>query len=404
MATIKIKLRPSATQGSEGTLFFQVIHRRVTRTVSTDYHVNTDEWDDALSAVRMGGSPGRQAYLQMVASKIRWNMKQFTAILVEKETAGVQYTADDVVEAYRRLPPCQTWFGFIRAMADNKARAKRAGTAKTYRDALASFACFRGGEDMAVDALDGEVIARYEAWLKHRGLKRNSSSCYLRTLKTLYRKAVDTGLACGGDIFSRVYTGFAATTKRAIPLEQVRAIRRLRLAGGSPLAFARDVFMLSLYLQGMAFVDMAYLRKTDIRSGQLQYVRKKTRQTLTVGWERAMQDIVDRYSALTRNTPYLLPIITRQDGTERRQYERMEHNVNRNLKKIGEMAGLHIPLTTYVARHTWASSMRDMGNDISIISRGLGHENIKTTQIYLSTIDTATVMKANRRMIDRILK
>lgn len=98
MATIKIKLRPSATQGSEGTLFFQVIHRRVTRTVSTDYHVNTDEWDDALSAVRMGGSPGRQAYLQMVASKIRWNMKQFTAILVEKETAGVQYTADDVVE------------------------------------------------------------------------------------------------------------------------------------------------------------------------------------------------------------------------------------------------------------------------------------------------------------------
>ena len=154
----------------------------------------------------------------------------------------------------------------------------------------------------------------------------------------------------------------------------------------------------------MAFVDMAYLRKTDIRSGQLQYVRKKTRQTLTVGWERAMQDIVDRYSALTRNTPYLLPIITRQDGTERRQYERMEHNVNRNLKKIGEMAGLHIPLTTYVARHTWASSMRDMGNDISIISRGLGHENIKTTQIYLSTIDTATVMKANKRMIDMILK
>lgn len=174
MATIKIKLRPSATQGSEGTLFFQVIHRRVTRTVSTDYHVNTDEWDDALSAVRMGGSPGRQAYLQMVASKIRWNMKQFTAILVEKETAGVQYTADDVVEAYRRLPPCQTWFGFIRSMADRKIMAGRHGTAKTYSDALKSFSAFRSGEDIVLDALDGDTIVMYEAWLRYRGLKRNS--------------------------------------------------------------------------------------------------------------------------------------------------------------------------------------------------------------------------------------
>lgn len=404
MASVKIKFRPSSVDGREGSVYFKVIHRRASRIIGTGCHLRAEEWDETASAVRMDGAEDRRARLELVAYKLRWGYRQLTGIIAAKEAAMDDYTVDDIVAEYAGLPPCQTWFGFIRAMADKKARAKRAGTAKTYRDALASFACFRGGEDMAVDALDGEVIARYEAWLKHKGLKRNSSSCYLRTLKTLYRKAVDTGLACGGDIFSRVYTGFAATTKRAIPLEQVRAIRRLRLAGGSPLAFARDVFMLSLYLQGMAFVDMAYLRKTDIRSGQLQYVRKKTRQTLTVGWERAMQDIVDRYSALTRNTPYLLPIITRQDGTERRQYERMEHNVNRNLKKIGEMAGLHIPLTTYVARHTWASSMRDMGNDISIISRGLGHENIKTTQIYLSTIDTATVMKANRRMIDRILK
>ena len=117
-----------------------------------------------------------------------------------------------------------------------------------------------------------------------------------------------------------------------------------------------------------------------------------------------MQEIVDAYSHLTKDTPYLLPVITTQDGTERKQYEKAEHNVNRNLKKIGEMAGLHIPLTTYVARHSWASIMRDMGNDITVVSKGLGHRDIKTTQIYLSTIDNSTIMRANKRFLGRILK
>lgn len=96
---------------------------------------------------------------------------------------------------------------------------------------------------------------------------------------------------------------------------------------------------------------MAYLKKSDIKNGVLQYNRKKTGQTITVCWERVMQDVVDEYARMTDGSPYLLPIITRADGTERMQYEKMEHKINRNLKKLGEMVGLRIPLTTYVARH-----------------------------------------------------
>ena len=250
---------------------------------------------------------------------------------------------------------------------------------------------------MAPDALDKETIAQYEAWLRSCGLKRNSSSCYLRSLRTLYRKAVEMGLTTDKGIFRHVFTGFAKTAKRAIPLESVRTIRLLPLPCHSPLAFARDMFILSIYLQGMAFVDLAYLRKSDIRNGVLQYNRKKDAAkskhrlgTFHAGYRRGI-------CHLTVGSPYLLPIITRTDGTERRQYEKKaEHNINRNLKKIGRMAGLCIPLTTYVARHTWASTMRDMGYDLSIVSTGLGHENLKTTQIYLSSIDTMAVTKANK--------
>ena len=404
MTSVKIMFRPSTVEGKEGTLYFRVIHERVARTVFTDCHVFRDEWDDVSSSVIIAGTKERKAYLELTASKLKSDQERLDRIIAEKEALRVKFTADDVVTEYRKRPESMTFSTFIRSMAERKMAARRYGTAKTYRDALASFSSFRNGEDIAFDALDKEIICQYEAWMKDKGLKLNTLSCYLRTLKTLYLKAVDMGLTDDKDIFSRVFTGFATTAKRAITIEAIRKILKLRLKDGSALAFARDMFMLSFYLQGISFVDMAYLKKTDIRNGVLQYSRKKTGQAITISWEREMQEIVDAYSHLAKDTPYLLPIIRKQDGTEREQYEKTEHNVNRNLKKIGEMAGLHIPLTTYVSRHSWASIMRDMGNDISVISRGLGHEDIKTTQIYLSAIDNSTVMKANKRLIGRITK
>ena len=393
MASVRIKFRPSTVEGKEGTLYFQIIHKRVARTVFTACHVFTSEWDSVSSSVITVGTDERKTYLEMVASKLKWSMERFTKIIAGREKGMADYSVDDIVSEYNRQPECPTLFNFIRSMIN--------GTAKTYSDSLASFSSFRNGKDITFDDLNEDIINQYEAWMKNKGLKRNSSSCYLRTFKTLYLKAVELGLTEDKDIFRHVFTG---TTKRAISIDAIKAIRKLKFKDGSPLAFACDMFMLSLYLQGMSFVDIAYLKKSDIRNGQLQYSRKKTGQTLTISWEKPMQEIVDAYSHLTKDTPYLLPIITKQDGTERKQYEKAEHNVNRNLKKIGEMAGLHIPLTTYVARHSWASIMRDMGNDITVVSKGLGHEDIKTTQIYLSTIDTAVVTRANKRFLGRILK
>lgn len=404
MASVRIKFRPSTVEGKEGTLYFQIIHKRVARTVFTDCRVFTSEWDNVSSSVITVGTEERKAYLEMVASKLKWSMERFSRIMAEKDTTKAEYTVDDIVSEYNKQPDCPTLFNFIRSMITKKTAAKRYGTAKTYRDSLASFSSFRNGKDITFDDLNEDIINQYEAWMKNKGLKRNSSSCYLRTFKTLYLKAVDMGLTDDRDIFRHVFTGFATTTKRAISIDAIKAIRKLNLENNPALAFARDMFMLSLYLQGMAFVDIAYLKKSDIRNGQLQYSRKKSGQTLTISWEKPMQEIVDAYSHLTKDTPYLLPIITKQDGMERKQYEKAEHNVNRNLKKIGEMAGLHIPLTTYVARHSWASIMRDMGNDITVVGKGLGHSDIKTTQIYLSTIDNSTVMRANKRFLGRILK
>lgn len=304
--------------------------------------------------------------------------------------------------AKQNISTTQTVFTFIQAQIAKKTVMLRLGTARTYGNCLRSFSTFRTGEDIIFDELTTDLIDTYEAWLKNKGLKRNTISCYLRTLRTLYRKAVEAGLAANNDIFRHSSTGIAKTRKRAISIPYITAMTRLDLPHGSSIALARDLFLLSIYLRGMSFVDMAFLKRSDIKNGVVTYIRKKTQQSLSIEWNDSMQAIVDKYAKQTKDSPFLLPIITKQDGTERKQYEMMEQKVNRRLKKIATMIGLNMPLTTYVARHTWASTAQEMGCHMSIIKEGMGHDNIKTTQIYLASIDNSAVDRANEKIISMI--
>lgn len=155
--------------------------------------------------------------------------------------------------------------------------------------------------------------------------------------------------------------------------------------------------MFSFYTRGMSFVDMAYLKKKDLRGGFLSYYRHKTRQFLSVRWERPMQDIVDKYD--TADTPYLLPIIRDVSRDDRNQYLSASHQVNIRLKELGARLGLDMPLTTYVARHAWASIAWDKRVSMSVISRALGHHSEHTTRIYLASLDTSAVDCANRDIL-----
>ena len=142
---------------------------------------------------------------------------------------------------------------------------------------------------------------------------------------------------------------------------------------------------------------LAYLKKKDLQNGILSYRRQKTGQQLFVKWEKPMQEIVDKYD--TNATPYLLPVIRDMHADARRQYKNAAHLVNDKLKKLGEQLGLDIPLTSYVARHGWASIAKDRNIPLAIISEAMGHDSEKTTRIYLASLDTSAVDKANSRIL-----
>ena len=251
--------------------------------------------------------------------------------------------------------------------------------------------------------MTSDMMEMYQSWLWNRGIRQNTVAFYLRTLRTLYNKAVEAGQVPSNDIFSHIQTANARTGKRAISVNDIRKIEKLNLSRGSSLDKARDLFLLSSYLRGMAFVDMAFLKKSDLKCGMISYSRRKTHQNLNIEWIKPMQTIVDKYAEQTKDSLYLLPILTGKESSPYTAYRKMEHNTNYNLKKIGERVGLKIPLTTYVARHTWASIALHMNIPVATISEGMGHNSFKTTQIYLQSLDMATINEANKKIIQKVI-
>ena len=405
MATIRLKFRASSVPETEGTLYYQVIHKRNVKCISTHYRIYADEWDEATATLVIPLKGERKAELLLMESAIAWEMRQRRETIAKLGIANKNFSMDELCQAFRQLSPCKTVFATLREQVARQKRMLRHGTAMTYSNAYQRFKEFRADVDLTFYQLTPDMIEEYEAWLTNRGLMQNTIRFYLRTLHTLLYKAVDGGLLSDENkLFGRVRLAYVPTTKRAISAEDIRAIQQLELPPDSIMAFARDLFMFSFYTRGMSFVDIAYLKKKNLKNGLLSYCRKKTNQQITIAWERELQEIVDRYAVQTEGNPYMLPIIKNMDETEYVQYKRVQVNVNRALKRIGTMVGLKLPVTMYVARHSWASIARDMDISISVISEGMGHQSCKTTQIYLDTLDTSKINEANKRIIGEINK
>ena len=404
MATVKVKFRASSVEGKEGTLYYHLIHQRNLRWISTDYHVFPEEWNDKKSVIIISNRNNRQAHLQLIQSKIDWEMRQMQRIIHGKEIDGIPYSIDDIAKEIQQLPSSQSVFAFFQQQIAKKKQMQCVGTKNNYTSATNRFMEFRNQEDLAFSQMTAEMMEMYQAWLWNRGISQNSVSFYLRTLRTLYNKAVEAGQAPPVDIFTHVQTANVRTAKRAISVKDIRKIEKLKLSRGSSLDKARDLFLLSFYLRGMTFVDMAFLKKSDLKCGLVSYNRRKTHQNLNIEWMKPMQAIIDKYAEQIKDTPYLLPILTGKETAPYTAYRKEEYNTNYNLKKIGQMIGLKIPLTTYVARHTWASIALHMNIPIAAISEGMGHNSYKTTQIYLQSLDVATINEANERIIQKILK
>ena len=404
MTTIRVKFRPSTIPDKEGTIFYQVIHKRKCRQIHPDYHVFSHEWDENRSDLVIDNKSDRRSFLISVKGQIQSDIDRLSKIIHDLDQRIIEYSVDDIIVKFDQRGKECSLSNFMKKIISRLKENGKFRTSETYTSALKSFMSFlqdmkhQGrihSDDIMLDSLNVEIMEAYESWQKKRGNTRNTVSFYTRILRAAYNRAVRDGLVLHDNKpFRTVYTGIDKTVRRALPIKLIKAIRDLDLRDIPELDYARDMFILSFMLRGMSFIDMAFLRNSDLVDGQIIYRRRKTGQQLIIGWTKEMQAIVDKYPK--NQSIYLLPIIRRSGLKERYIYRNVAYNINHNLKRIAKRVGIAVPLTLYVARHSWASAAKCKGIPLSVISEGLGQESETTTQIYLAGLDTSTVDKANQ--------
>ena len=245
MATIRTKFRSSSAEGREGALYYQVIHNRVVRQISTGYKLFASEWDQRSEAVIPCQHPAgmeRDNYLLSVGERIRRDKIRLEKAIRTLSQSG-PFTADDIVIRFHDSGQEPSFNDYIRQQIVRLKRLGKIRTSETYTAALKSFSSFMKGSDILFGELSSDLLMEYEAYLKNRGNSPNTISFYMRILKAVYNRAVENGLTGQRNLFKSVYTGVEKTLKRAIHLNDIRRIKRLDLSLKPHLDFARDMFL-----------------------------------------------------------------------------------------------------------------------------------------------------------------
>ena len=303
-------------------------------------------------------------------------------------------------EGYERHDPL--FFRFMEERIHSFANKGKYKTARNCLCALKHLYAYCQGKDLPIKDLSPGLIADFQDYLVRKGLKLNTVSLYLRMLRAAYNQAVEENIVSEDrHPFHKAFTGLEKTRKRAVSRVTVKRMITARL-NDPHLDFARDLFLFSFYMQGMPFVDIAHLKKTQMADKCIVYRRSKTHRTLKVRIDPQAQRIIDKYRTVNPESPYIFPILQAEGSPD--GYDSALRVYNKRLHRIAKLIGLDEPLTSYVSRHTWASLARAQGISDTVICEAMGHNNVATTAIYLASLDTNVIASANRKLIASLMR
>ena len=376
-------------------LMLRVTKDRKRKYVSLGLSLHEKFWDFEKSKPKRN-CPNKEQIERLIAAKTA----EYNDLIVEMTAQQREYTVETLVSHFHNQVRCATVVELYDKLIDDMKRGGKLGNAGVYKYSRTSLLKFTGQRlQIPFSDIDAVWLRRYENWLRTSGCGDTTISQLFRTLRSVFNKAVELQLV------KRDYYPFDAykvskfdtrTKKRAITKEDVRKVIALDLSQGYPSErLARDIFVFSYFGAGINFADIALLKYGNVRDGRVQYVRKKTGKPINFLLTEEMRNIIVQYQRQGQtDEDYIFPILDRRvHRTEQQRYDRTHKvltNTNRWLRKIGQRVGIE-HLTTYVARHTFATVLKRSGVNIAIISESLGHSDLSTTQIYLDSFENSQI-------------
>lgn len=296
----------------------------------------------------------------------------------------------------------------LSAIAGELRENGRWGTAHIYEATRNVFATFNRREETPMHELSPMLLKEFEMYLRHRNCSWNTVSTYMKTVRSAYNRAVDRGHADYiPRLFEHVYTGTKADRKRALEAEEMGVLIRKAEAelsqrvSSASLRRTQLLFVFMFLTRGLPFVDLAYLHKKDLQGNVLSYRRKKTGRILKVVLSPEAMNVIRLMADTNPDSPYLFPILHSKDGSEAayREYQSALRNFNHQLSVLSRRLGINSHISTYTARHTWATMAYYCQVHPGIISEAMGHSSISVTETYLKPFCDQKIDEANRTVI-----
>ena len=384
----------------ESPLMLRVTKRGKRKYQGLGVSIDAKYWDFEKNQPKRN-CPNRDAILRLITEKTKEYQEQLIELKIENKEFTAKSLVQKVTNPTKRKTVGELFIERIQELKD----AKRLGYAESHETVYHSLLNFNGHLDIYFSEIDKEWLQKYEAWLRNIGNKENTIGIRFRTLRAVYNIAMEKQFVkpeCYPFRSYKVSKLHQDTAKRALTKNDVLEIINYQ-AQSKKCRYRQltvDLFAFSYFMGGINFKDIAFLKEDNIIDNRLSYIRRKTKQLITLPLQAQAIEIINKYKST--NNPYLFPILSSQPLTESQQRNRIRQvakSINRNLKAIGEELNLPIDLTTYVARHSFATVLKRSGVNTSIICEAMGHSSEKVTQIYLDSFENEQVDAAMSNLL-----
>ena len=362
--------------------------------------INPKFWDIKKNKLK-SNCPNKEIIQKIINDKLAELQNRILELSAERK----EFTATTILNGEKRKLQLATVDDFYQELIAQFTIDGKCGNRLIYKGSYNSLYTFTKGKlDVPFSEIDVDWLKRYEKWLRSKNNKDTTISLLFRTLRSTYNKAIKVKCARKSDYpFDeyKINKFDTRTQKRAIPKTDVLKFMQDVESNQPYVQLSKDVFVFSYFCGGINFTDIAQLTASNIVEGRLRYIRQKTGKQVKIGIPNEAMAIIKRYESESQG--YLFPILDRKIHKTPMQKQNRIHKVlakiNKNLKMLSEQLGVNGNITTYVARHSFASVLKKSGVNIALISEALGHSDLGTTQIYLDSFDNEQMDEAMRNLL-----